>query len=406
MKQKIFIFLQRYWTVFAIILIIALGVQVRLLDYRWPYLRNIDSYAFARQIEEVSKYGGLLPKDDLILSPYGLERTAGGHNLYVYISGYAFNFFKFFMPDLTLFQFLLWFPALLASLMAIPMYFIGKTLFDRKAGVLAALFIIFDVSIMTRTLGGDPDNDGSVLLMPLVAIAAFLIAYKYANTKKGFDKKYIFYTIISGITLALWGFTWTGYWFVVWLLTGFVVIKILIEAAKSRNLSNVWKESKHTIIVFLATILIFFIIMVPFFGLQFIGNTISGPFQFGDIKSEENREFPNVYVSVAELQTSGDIKTIIQRTAAVDFSQNPVSILVSPFFLMVYGLIYLIYGYIKRRQHLDTLILLLIWFLGPFVATIIAVRFSILFSAPIAIGSAIFLAKILRMVINREKLED
>jgi len=49
-------------------------------------------------------------------------------------------------------------------------------------------------------------------------------------------------------------------------------------------------------------------------------------------------------------------------------------------------------------KHLDTLIILLIWFIGPFYATLTAVRFSILFSAPIAIGSAIILSKILSIV--------
>jgi hypothetical protein len=34
--------------------------------------------------------------------------------------------------------------ALMAALMAIPMYYIGKILYDRRAGVLAAFFIVFD----------------------------------------------------------------------------------------------------------------------------------------------------------------------------------------------------------------------------------------------------------------------
>jgi len=397
--------LKRYWPVIAVLLIISLGISVRLLDYRWPYLRNIDSYAFARQIEEVATYGHLLPYDELGLTPETVPRLLG-HDLYAYFAGYSFLFFHTFMPGLTLFQFLIWFPPLLASLMAIPMYFIGRILFDRRAGILAALFMVLDISVMSRSLGGDPDSDTVVLFFPLIAIALFLIAYKYANAVKKINRRYVTYTLLSGIALGVWGYAWGGYWYVVWLITGFFIAKILAESIRLRNAKRIADESRHTVIVFAATILMFFILMVPVFGLQVIPNTITGPISFGDIKGEENREFPNVYVSVAELQSSGNVRDIIQRTSAVNFGQNPVAMIISPFFLMVYGLIYLLYSYVKKRQHLDTLIFLLIWFIGPFLATIIAVRFSILFSAPIAIGSAIFLSKLVRFVSGEEKLGD
>ncbi|KKQ37610.1 MAG: hypothetical protein US54_C0030G0017, partial [Candidatus Roizmanbacteria bacterium GW2011_GWA2_37_7] len=128
-------------------------------------------------------------------------------------------------------------------------------------------------------------------------------------------------------------------------------------------------------------------------------------FKFSQLKSEEGIEFPNVYVSVAELQ-GGDIKGAIQRTSPIDIGNNPLMLLISPFFLMIYALIYLTYSFYKKRQHIDTFILLLVWFLGPFTAAIIAVRFSALFSAPLAIGSAIIFAKIINMTLHKEKFED
>jgi asparagine N-glycosylation enzyme membrane subunit Stt3 len=142
----------------------------------------------------------------------------------------------------------------------------------------------------------------------------------------------------------------------------------------------------------------------PAYGIEKFQNFL-GPFKFQQLKSEEGIEFPNVYVSVAELQ-GGDIRGVIQRTSAINFESAPLLILVSPFFLMIYALIYLTYSFYRKRQHLDTLILLLVWFVGPFMATVVAIRFSTLFSAPIAIGSAIILAKIINMVANKEKLED
>ena len=149
-------------------------------------------------------------------------------------------------------------------------------------------------------------------------------------------------------------------------------------------------------------LIISFVLTIPSYGTLKIFHAASGPFDFSNIKGEET-EFPNVYVSVAELQQGGDISGIIQRTSPY----QGIAILVSPFFLMIYGLIYLLYSFAFSKErtikNIDTVLLMIIWVIGPLTATIVAVRFSILFSAPIAIGSAILLSKILRMALKQDK---
>lgn len=388
---------KRYWPAIAIGLIIILAVYVRVIDYRWPYLRNIDSYSFYRQIGDIAKNGGYLPPhDNLMLAPGGLDREVG-YRFYVYLGAYSYMLFNSII-QIPLWQFLIYFPALLAALMAIPMYYIGKTLYDRKAGVMAAFFICFDMAIISRTLGGDPDSDPVTLIIPLVVMALFLAVYKGLESKKAFGMREYFLTAVTGIVLGIWGLTWSGYWFIIWLITGFMTIKLLFNFIKVRSLTKFWQASKHLTIFYALIISIFFLMTVPFFGPTYIQGTIQGPLTFGDIKGEGG-EFPNVYVSVAELQAGGDMGAVIARTSVIG---GP-GILISPFFFMIYALIYLFYSYIKKKQHLDTVILLTIWFAGPFLATIIAVRFSILFSAPMAIGTAILMAKSWRMLSGEDK---
>jgi asparagine N-glycosylation enzyme membrane subunit Stt3 len=405
-KERLFLLLRRYWPVIALILIVFLSFTTRLIDYRWPYLRNIDSYTFYRQMDEIIHNNGVLPEyDNLVVAPDGTSR-AGGQFFYVYVGAYSYMFFHIFFPDMLLWQFLIWFPPLLISLAAIPMYFIGKILFDRRAGILAAFFYVFDISIVSRSLGGDPDSDCIVLLLPIIIMASFLLTYKFINAKKAFNKRALLYSIITGIFLGLWGHTWGGYWFVVWLITGFFIMKFLIGFISSRKIRHVWHDMKHQIFSYIIMILVFFSLTIPFFGAEYIPGTFLNTFNIWEIKEETGREFPNVYVSVQEMQSPSDARDVIQKTSAIDFNSNPIAMLISPFFLMIYSLLYLAYSYIRKRQHLDTIILLLIWFLGPFAATLISVRFSILFSAPIAIGSAILLSKLFRMITIKEKLED
>ncbi|MBI4153838.1 hypothetical protein HY501_00725 [Candidatus Woesearchaeota archaeon] len=380
--------LKKRWVIFFLLFIVILGTYVRTLDYRWPYLRNIDSYNFYSEMEDIAEDGYLSPRDPLKLAPHGTDR---GQDFYAYAVAYPYIFFSLF-ADMPLWEFMIWFPPFLAALMAVPMYFIAKTLYDRKAGLIAAAFIVFDTSIIARTLGGDPDSDVMVMIMPLVIIALFLFMYRIADKSK-ITPKLMLLAVLTGLSLVAWRLTWGGFWFVIWLITGFLILKLIVDFIRTKNWRRVWATRRTLLAAYVVMMAVFFAFTLPMFGTSVVEATITGPIQFPEIKSEGGT-FPNVYVSVAELQNPGSIRDIIARVGV-------------SFFLLIFSLIYLLYSFIKKRQHLDTVILLGIWFLGPFLATIVAVRFTILFAAPIAIGTGIFFSKLLRLASGEDKaVED
>ena len=395
--------LKNKWPLIAIIIIIVLGIYVRTLDYRWPYLRNIDSYTFYRWMDEILINNGKLPVyDSLTYAPVGGYR---GIEIFPFqhLGAYSYIFARMLFADMQLWQWLIWYTPILASLAAVPMYYIGKLLYDRKAGVMAAFFIVFEVSNISRSLGGDPDNDAMVILVPLIVMTVFLYAYKYIEKTKSFTPKFFAYSAVVGALLGFWGHTWAGYWYVVWLIIGFLILKIAVDIIKTRSIRAMFRNHMHIVAAYVIFFIFLGLTVVPFFGWQKLSAAVTGPIDFQSIKSEEGIQYPNVYVSVAELQGTGDPKEVILRTCQV--CDQPYKMLISPFFLMVYALIYLLYSYFKTKMHMDTVLLLLVWFVGPFLATIIAVRFSILFAAPMAIGSGIILAKILNMLLYKERLE-
>lgn len=401
--------IKKHWALIAVLLIIVLSMHIRLLDYRWPYLRNIDSYMFLREMDEIVQNNGVYPAYDIyVRAPEGEERTAPGAVAQIYpyqhLGAYSFMFFRAFFPNLQLWQYLIYLPAFLAALMAIPAYLIGRLLYDKRAGVLAAFFTVFDISIVSRTLGGDPDSDALQLLVPLIVMAVFLYTYKYIDTKKVLDKRAIFYSLLTGVSLGVWGNTWIGYWYIVWIMLGALILKIVIETAIKRR--PAFKENAPLILSYAIFLSVFlFLFILPAFGIGRVIYTFTGPIEFQDIKGEGGRQFPNVGVSVAELQGSGGLREIIQRASAIDFSQNPVALLFSPFVIMIYTMIYLGYSFAKKKRHFDAFLVLFIWFVGPILATLVAVRFSILFSQPIAIGLGIFFSKISRMAFG-ERLDE
>ncbi|KHO47478.1 MAG: dolichyl-diphosphooligosaccharide-protein glycosyltransferase [archaeon GW2011_AR5] len=386
------------WTVVAIIIIMLLSMYVRLIDYRWPYLRNIDSYVFYRWMDETVINNGVLPTlDTYELAPVGFYRPPEWVYPYFYIGAYSYMAVNALTP-MQLWEFLIYFPPFLATLAVIPLYFIGKMLYDRRAGVLAAFIYVFDISNLSRSLGGDPDSDAIVILVSTIVMAAMIFTYKYASESKRLDKKLLLYSVLTSVVLWVWYSTWAGYWYITWLFTGFIALKLLFTIMKKRNVKLGWHDTKYIIISFVIYTALSFALTVPSYGDTKITSALAGPIQFQSIKGEDY-QFPNVYVSVAELQQSGGPREIIERTSVVG---GP-AILISSFFLMIYTLIYLLYSYYQKRHHVDTVLLLLVWFLGPFLATIVAIRFSTLFSAPLAIGSAIFLAKLIRMGTGEDK---
>lgn len=389
--------MRKNWPAIAIIIIILLSMYVRLIDYRWPYLRNIDSYTFYRSMDEIVMNDGIIPlRDELIMAPNGAPGL-GGMNPYIYLGAYAYMLVSKFV-NITLAEFLVYFPPFLASLAIIPLYFIGKMLYDRKAGILAAFIYIFDINNLARSLGGDPDSDAIIFLISMITVMALLFTYKYSTGESRISKKLILYSVLTGITVGVWFNSWAGYWYIFWLFTGLVILRLVFNVLEGKNLKKGILKSKFVLTSFLIYMCIGFAIGVISFDFGVVPGAIFGPIQFQSIKGEDY-QFPNVYVSVAELQQGGGFQDVIARTSVV----GGVGILISPFFMLMYTLIYLMYSYYKRREHIDTLLLLAIWFIGPLLATTIAVRFSVLFSAPLAIGSAIFLSKIIRVASGEDK---
>src|SRR3989338_4117994 len=163
--QKIKNLITNRWVVIVIILMMLLSMYVRLIDYRWTYLRNIDSYVFYRWMDETVQNNGVLPVlDTYERAPVGFYRPPEWIYPYFYIGAYSYMLANTFSP-MQLWEFLIYFPPFLATLAVIPLYFIGKMLYDKKAGVLAAFIYVFDISNLSRSLGGDPDSDAIVILV-------------------------------------------------------------------------------------------------------------------------------------------------------------------------------------------------------------------------------------------------
>ena len=78
-----------------------------------------------------------------------------------------------------------WYPAVLAALTIFPVYFIGKGLDNRSAGLLsAALIAILPGQFLTRSLLGFTDHHAMETLFSTIAMLFLILAIKSAREKE------------------------------------------------------------------------------------------------------------------------------------------------------------------------------------------------------------------------------
>ncbi|MBC8276108.1 MAG: oligosaccharyl transferase, archaeosortase A system-associated, partial [Chloroflexi bacterium] len=159
-----------------------------------------------------------------------------------------------------------YFPAVLGALTVIPVYFIGKALFNRWAGVIAAGLVgLFPGEFLGRSILGFTDYHVAETLFTTIAMLFLILAVKNARQKEltfGHLKqgdwsilaKPLIYSLLAGIFLGAYFLTWAGA--LLFVLIAFVglVIQFIIDHLKGRSTDYLCFVST---IIFLAALLMF-----------------------------------------------------------------------------------------------------------------------------------------------------
>jgi len=140
-----------------------------------------------------------------------------------------------------------YFPAILGALVTIPVYFIGKELFNRNAGLLsAALIAILPGEFLSRSLLGFTDHHVAEVLFSTVTILFFILALKRAKEKEiSFDNirnrewrnvsKPLIYALLTGVALGMYLLSWSGGLLLVFILLSYVVLQYIIDHLRGRS---------------------------------------------------------------------------------------------------------------------------------------------------------------------------
>jgi len=219
---------RKHWYLVVLMFIVILGFWVRSFPVRYNELQAIDPFYQYRMSEYVLTHNFQLPEKDMMRHyPFGVDprtNTPIPFYLPVFIYVLAGQF-----SGMDYFHFALLYPAIMGALASIIMFFIGKELFDRKTGLMAAFFIATIPAFITRTSAGFFDKEASAaVLMPLI-FYFFIRAYKRNSWKSG---------MLGGISMFLLTETWAGgMQYITLLFPAFVLIMLLLN----KNIDRVSK---------------------------------------------------------------------------------------------------------------------------------------------------------------------
>jgi len=114
-------------------------------------------------------------------------------------------------------------PPILAALLVIPIYFIGKSVFNKWVGIVAALLIaILPGEFLGRSILGAADHHVAEVLFSTTAIMFFVLALKATKTRWT-----RVFAILAGVFLGVYLLTWLGGLLFILIICLFLVIQVI-----------------------------------------------------------------------------------------------------------------------------------------------------------------------------------
>ncbi|MFC2143757.1 STT3 domain-containing protein [Candidatus Aenigmatarchaeota archaeon] len=216
------VWIRNNWHLIALLVIFISAFWLRSLPARYGELQALDPFHLYRMSEGLVNNNFQLPENDLLrYYPLGVNSLYYDYMVPMYLPAITYTLLSTIGLNMHYLHFAILWPAALGALAVLVMYFIGKELFNRKAGLFAAFFLATTPAFITRTSAGFFEKEGIAGLFTLLSIFMFIKAYKSSSWKYG---------ILSGLSLAVVSGAWGGVRYFYLLFSGFLGLLILLSA--------------------------------------------------------------------------------------------------------------------------------------------------------------------------------
>ncbi|MDP2997851.1 MAG: STT3 domain-containing protein [Bryobacterales bacterium] len=188
----------------------------------WYHVRGIDHL--------LHNFPHQMPFDPYAIYPGGMIAAAGP--LYDYLVAAIVLVAGLGSPSTTLMETIAaWFPAVLAALIPVPVYFVGRLLFSGTAGLLAAALVaVLPGHFLRVTSLGVSDHHVLESFLYALLLLCFVHALNAASSQPPEPRRVVLgWTALCGLTLGAYLLTWVAGSFFVGILAGWTLLACLVR---------------------------------------------------------------------------------------------------------------------------------------------------------------------------------
>ncbi len=395
-----------------------------------PYYSEMDSYYNYRLTENFIEDGRI---EDTVINgiPWDLHSyfPPGREMVYppmiVYVTA-AFYYLMNLFATIPLNVVAFWTGAFVGSLSVIPAYLFARKFTNDYGAVAAGILVANSLPYFSNTFAGFFDNDMFTMLLPLLFIWFFVESIKAPNLQKR-----VIFGVLSAFSLLIFSLAWVGYIFYLVLLVMVVLVYLLVSRYllkddPGRSIKDYTSRLKWFLdqkeIFSLTIVIVLGGLMVGIFnGFNALLNSFFELFGATQIQTAvQATAYPNVYVSVSELQVPSFVS--LANGIVGLFLPNQLSMVggVGGLLVFISGILglgillwkmklmlnsskdekkdiespitnFIQHGREKKRETLFYIILFSLWILMTAYASTRGFRFVAEFSLPIGLSAGIFL---------------
>jgi len=222
-----------------------LGVSIRLkpVERSGVYLTGDDPLIHFRNTLSVVRTGDLIRNDSLAWQPRGIDWKRVLPNFHYYLGAGVYRLVKAFgvsiphpsdphgvLPDeVDVYSFCVFFPAFFAPLIVFPLFFLGRVLWDWRAGAVASFLIAVSPGYLSRTTAGFYRHEQIALPLMISALLFFFLAVRARSLRRC-----VVYSFVGGVFFVLTAGTWAGFKFLMAAFPVAVFVVLLVRRADFR----------------------------------------------------------------------------------------------------------------------------------------------------------------------------
>ncbi|MBQ3473199.1 MAG: peptide transporter [Methanobrevibacter sp.] len=276
-----------------------------------PYFSEMDSYFNLRMTQDYMDHGYF--GDTLVNgsgwdmhSYYPSGRDVGSYQpMIAYVTSFLYGIVNMFQ-DMSIKEVAFWTGAFISSFAVIPAYIFTRRITNDYGAIAATLIVALGPNYISHTFAGFFDTDMFNVTLPLFFILFFVEAVKSDKLSHR-----IIFSILSVISIGIYSLSWTGFMFypavmilvmILFFILCFYLDIDVFEPFKNYGNKLDWLINQKELFSVVFILILGFIGLLFTVGIGGILEAISGLTGGFSLLSTANDVWPNVFISVAEMQ--------------------------------------------------------------------------------------------------------